>query len=117
MDCKFLGELSECEKVVDDYLELKFTSDEKLRKTIMEIALSQDIEKRLGEIQLVEGIVIDDKVLLVREKASSDTNGLGKWWTDFQKNDDSLRGSLITRMNEKNDTDSSKIFGFYNELR
>jgi poly(A) polymerase len=55
--------------------------------------------------------------LLVREKASSDKNGLGKWWTDFQKNDDSLRGSLIARMNEKNDTDSSKIFGFYNELR
>ena len=55
--------------------------------------------------------------LLVREKASSDTNGLGKWWTDFQKNDDSLRGSLIARMNEKNDIDSSKIFGFYNELR
>jgi len=24
---------------------------------------------------------------------------------------------LIARMNEKNDTDSSKIFGFYNELR
>ena len=55
--------------------------------------------------------------LLVREKASSDKNGLGKWWTDFQKNDDSLRGSLIARMNEKNDADSSKIFGFYNELR
>lgn len=55
--------------------------------------------------------------LLVREKASFDKNGLGKWWTDFQKNDDSLRGSLIARMNEKNDADSSKIFGFYNELR
>ncbi len=55
--------------------------------------------------------------LLVREKASSDKNGLGKWWTDFQKNDDSLRRSLIARMNEKNDADSSKIFGFYNELR
>ena len=55
--------------------------------------------------------------LLVREKATSDKNGLGKWWTDFQKNDDSLRGSLIARMNEKSDADSSKIFGFYNELR
>ena len=55
--------------------------------------------------------------LLVREKASFDKNGLGKWWTDFQKNDDSLRGSLIARMNEKSDADSSKKFGFYNELR
>ena len=52
-----------------------------------------------------------------KTKATSDKNGLGKWWTDFQKNDDSLRGSLIARMNEKNDADSSKIFGFYNELR
>ena len=55
--------------------------------------------------------------LLVREKASFDKNELGKWWTDFQKNDDSLRGSLIARMNEKSDADSSKKFGFYNELR
>ena len=55
--------------------------------------------------------------LLVRESASRDKNGLGKWWTDFQKNDDSLRGSLISRMNEKSDEESSKIFGFYNELR
>jgi poly(A) polymerase len=55
--------------------------------------------------------------LLVRESASRDKNGLGKWWTDFQKNDDSLRGSLISRINEKSDEESSKIFGFYNELR
>ena len=55
--------------------------------------------------------------LLVRERASNDQKGLGKWWTDFQKNDDALRGSLIGRMNEKSDTESSKIFGFYNELR
>jgi hypothetical protein len=39
------------------------------------------------------------------------------WWTDFQKNDDALRGSLISRMNEKNDEESSKIFGFSKELR
>ena len=55
--------------------------------------------------------------LLVRERASNDQKGLGKWWTDFQKNDDALGGSLIARMNEKSDTESSKIFGFYNELR
>ena len=55
--------------------------------------------------------------LLVRERASSDKSGLGKWWTDFQKNDDALRGSLISRMNEKNDEESSKIFGFSKELR
>ena len=55
--------------------------------------------------------------LLVRERAANDKNGLGKWWTDFQKNDDSLRGSLIAQMKEKNDEESSKKFGFYNELR
>jgi poly(A) polymerase len=55
--------------------------------------------------------------LLVRERASADKSGLGKWWTDFQKNDDSLRGSLISRMNEKTDEESSKIFGFFKELR
>ena len=55
--------------------------------------------------------------LLVRERAANDKNGLGKWWTDFQKNDDSLRGSMIAQMKEKNDEESSKKFGFYNELR
>ena len=55
--------------------------------------------------------------LLVRERAANDKNGLGKWWTDFQKNDDSLRGSIIAQMKEKSDEESSKKFGFYNELR
>ena len=55
--------------------------------------------------------------LLVRERAANDKNGLGKWWTDFQKNDDSLRGSIIAQMKEKNDEESSKKFGFYKELR
>jgi poly(A) polymerase len=55
--------------------------------------------------------------LLIRERAANDKNGLGKWWTDFQKNDDSLRGSIIAQMKEKNDEESSKKFGFYNELR
>lgn len=55
--------------------------------------------------------------LLVRERAANDKNGLGKWWTDFQKNDDSLRGSLIAQMKEKSDEESSKKFGFYKELR
>lgn len=55
--------------------------------------------------------------LLVRERASADKSGIGKWWTDFQKNDDSLRGTIIAEMNEKSDEESAKIFGFYNELR
>jgi hypothetical protein len=49
--------------------------------------------------------------------AAGDKKGLGKWWTDFQKNDDSLRGTIIAKMNEKTDEESSKIFGFSNELR
>ena len=55
--------------------------------------------------------------LLVRERAAGDKSGIGKWWTDFQKNDDSLRGSIIAEINEKSDEESAKIFGFYNELR
>lgn len=55
--------------------------------------------------------------LLVRERAAGDKSGIGKWWTDFQKNDDSLRGTIIAEMNEKNDEESAKIFGFYRELR
>ena len=55
--------------------------------------------------------------LLVRERAAGDKSEIGKWWTDFQKNDDSLRGTIIAELNEKNDEESAKIFGFYRELR
>ena len=50
--------------------------------------------------------------LLVREMAAGYKNGLGKWRTDFQKNDDSLRGTIFEKMIEKTYEESSKIFGF-----
>ena len=55
--------------------------------------------------------------LLLREKAASDKKYLGDWWTDFQKNDDSIKKSLIKDLREKNNEESSKIFGFSAELR
>ena len=55
--------------------------------------------------------------LLLREKAASNKKYLGDWWTDFQKNDDSIKKSLIKDLREKNNEESSKIFGFSAELR
>ena len=55
--------------------------------------------------------------LLLREKAASNKKNLGDWWTDFQKNDDSIKKSLIKDLREKNNEESSKIFGFSAELR
>jgi len=55
--------------------------------------------------------------LLLREKAAANTKHLGDWWTDFQKNDDSIKKSLIKGLREKNNEESSKIFGFSAELR
>mgnify|MGYP001324985340 FL=1 len=55
--------------------------------------------------------------LLLREKAASNKKYLGDWWTDFQKNDDSIKKSLIKDLREKNNKESSKIFGFSAELR
>ena len=55
--------------------------------------------------------------MLIREKASNEINGLGKWWTEFQRNDDSLKKSLINNLKEKNIQESFKTFGFSQELR
>ena len=54
--------------------------------------------------------------LLIREKASKDETFIGKWWTDFQKNDDNLKKKLLTDIKNINEKESSKKFGFFNEL-
>ena len=55
--------------------------------------------------------------MLIREKASNEMKGLGKWWTDFQRNDDNLKKSLINDLKEKETQESFKTFGFSQELR
>ena len=55
--------------------------------------------------------------MLIREKASNEIKGLGKWWTDFQRNDDNLKKSLINNLKEKDTQESFKTFGFSQELR
>ena len=54
--------------------------------------------------------------LLIRERASGHRNTLGDWWTNFQKNDDQIKKSLITKLAEENQ-ESNKKFGFSEELR
>ena len=56
-------------------------------------------------------------LLLIREKAANEKHSLGKWWTEFQKNDENLRKALIDDLKEKNMQESPKIFGFSEELR
>ena len=55
--------------------------------------------------------------MLIREKASNEIRDLGKWWTDFQRNDDNLKKSLIDNLKEKDSQESFKTFGFSQELR
>ena len=55
--------------------------------------------------------------LLVREKAAAETKDLGFWWTEFQKNNEDLKKKLINDLKKNNLEESSKIFGFSNELR
>lgn len=55
--------------------------------------------------------------MLIREKASNEIRDLGKWWTDFQRNDDNIKKSLIDNLKEKDTQESFKTFGFSQELR
>ncbi len=55
-------------------------------------------------------------LLLIREKVSEKQMHLGKWWTDFQKNNDSLRKDLIEDLKNKKEKESFKTFGFSTEL-
>ena len=54
--------------------------------------------------------------MLIREKSFCETKNLGKWWTDFQKNDEKLKKSLISSLKEKDMQESFKTFGFSKEL-
>jgi poly(A) polymerase len=55
--------------------------------------------------------------MLIREKSAGVSKHLGKWWTNFQKNDDRLKLSLINSLKEKDNQESFKTFGFSSELR
>ena len=55
--------------------------------------------------------------LLIREKVSSNGNYLGSWWTNFQKDGNSIKKSLISELQEKGIEESFKKFGFSEELR
>ena len=56
-------------------------------------------------------------LLLLRERATNKKQDLGKWWTDFQKNDENIKKTLINDLKEKNMQETPKIFGFSEELR
>ena len=56
-------------------------------------------------------------LLLLRERATNEKQDLGKWWTDFQKNDENIKKTLINNLKEKNMQETPKIFGFSEELR
>lgn len=56
-------------------------------------------------------------LLLLRERATNMKQDLGKWWTDFQKNDENIKKTLINNLKEKNMQETPKIFGFSEELR
>ncbi|MDC1081469.1 polynucleotide adenylyltransferase PcnB [Gammaproteobacteria bacterium] len=56
-------------------------------------------------------------LLLLRERATNKKQDLGKWWTNFQKNDENIKKALINDLKEKNMQETPKIFGFSEELR
>lgn len=56
-------------------------------------------------------------LLLLRERATNKKQDVGKWWTDFQKNDENIKKTLINNLKEKNMQETPKIFGFSEELR
>jgi poly(A) polymerase len=56
-------------------------------------------------------------LLLLRERATNKKQDVGKWWTDFQKNDENIKKALINDLKEKNMQETPKIFGFSEELR
>ena len=54
--------------------------------------------------------------LLLREKAANDIQGLGDWWTKFQKINRTGKIDLIKKLKESRAKPIEKKFGFYEEL-
>ena len=54
--------------------------------------------------------------LLLREKASEDTQGIGNWWTNFQKVNRPAKIELLKKLKESRNGPVEKKFGFLKEL-
>lgn len=54
--------------------------------------------------------------LLLREEAANDIQGLGDWWTKFQKINRTGKIDLIKKLKESRAKPIEKKFGFYEEL-
>ncbi|MBD63380.1 MAG: poly(A) polymerase [Gammaproteobacteria bacterium] len=54
--------------------------------------------------------------LLLREEAANDFQGLGEWWTKFQKINRPAKIDLIKKLKESRVKPIEKKFGFYEEL-
>ena len=54
--------------------------------------------------------------LLIRERASSCYSDLGEWWTKFQRNNSASQKQQILNLKDISEENSSKKFGFQEEL-
>ena len=54
--------------------------------------------------------------LLLREEASEDTQGIGNWWTQFQKVNRPIKIELLKKLRESRNGPVEKKFGFLKEL-
>ena len=54
--------------------------------------------------------------LLLREEASEDTQGIGNWWTHFQKVNRPAKIELLKKLKESRSGPVEKKFGFLKEL-
>ena len=54
--------------------------------------------------------------LLLREEASNDTQGIGEWWTQFQRINRPGKIELLKSLRESRNGPVEKKFGFLGEL-
>ena len=54
--------------------------------------------------------------LLLREEAANDTQGMGEWWTKFQKINRSAKIEMLKILRDSRDGPVEKKFGFLEEL-
>ena len=54
--------------------------------------------------------------LLLREEAAKDKQGIGNWWTNFQKINQSGKIEALKRLKESRNGPVEKTFGFFEEL-
>ncbi len=73
MDYAYSGSHGECMQVLEDYFELKHSDEEQEYQKVLD-AVRDDSKEERSEVQIVEGIIFNGSLVVIKDDTSSKIN-------------------------------------------